>query len=70
MGKVKVSKYWKGVIAGAVPVAAAVAAAVDDGHIDAGEWIPIGIAILGALGVIAVPNKPAADADTIPGYGR
>ncbi|WP_433465693.1 hypothetical protein [Spirillospora sp. CA-128828] len=63
----RISKYWKGVIAGCGPVLLAVQAAADDGYVDAGEGIVIGIAVLVALGVIATPNK-TTDADTLPGY--
>ena len=63
----KVSKYWKGVVAGLGPVLLVVQAAVDNGSIDAGEGIGIGIAVLVALGVIATPNR-TADPDTLPGY--
>lgn len=67
---VKVSKYWKGVVAGATPVLIAVQSAVGDGRIDVGEWIAIGLTALAAVGVIAVPNAKAADVDTVPGYRR
>lgn len=53
----KISRYWKGVIAGAGPVLAAVQGAADDGHIDAMEWLTIGGALLIAFGVWRVPNK-------------
>ena len=53
----KISAYWKSVIAGLAPVLAAVQAAVDDGHFDVSEGITIGIAVLVALGVYAVPNS-------------
>jgi hypothetical protein len=53
----KISKYWKGVIAGAAPVLAAIQAGVDDGHIDVGEWLTIAGAVLIAFGVWRVPNK-------------
>ncbi|GAA2298213.1 hypothetical protein GCM10010402_66000 [Actinomadura luteofluorescens] len=63
-----INKYWKGVIAGAGPVLLAVQAAVDNGSVDAGEGVAIGIAVLVALGVIATPNKPKTDPDTLPAY--
>lgn len=53
----KVSAYWKSVIASLAPVLAAVQAAGDDGRFDINEGITIGIAVLVALGVYAVPNK-------------
>lgn len=53
----RISRYWKAVIAGAAPVLAAVQAAVDDGHIDVGEGLTIAGALLVAFGVWRVPNK-------------
>lgn len=55
----KISKYWKGVIAGAAPVLLAIQSAVTDSTITTGEGVAIGIAVLAALGVIATPNKQA-----------
>lgn len=55
----KISAYWKGLIAGLGPVILAAQAAVDDGHIDSTEWVTIAVAGLVWLGVIAVPNKQA-----------
>lgn len=63
----KVSRYWKGVIASSTPVLLGVQAAVTDGRITSGEWVPIGIAVLVAVGVIATPNKQS-DPDTLPAY--
>lgn len=63
----RISRYWKGVIAGSVPVALAVQAAVTDSRIEPTEWIPIGIAVLAALGVVRVPNK-TDDPDTLPQF--
>ncbi|WP_242908663.1 hypothetical protein [Actinomadura terrae] len=65
---VKISAYWKGVIAGLAPVLATVQAATDDGRLDTSELITIGGALLVALGVWRVPNKP--EPDTLPGYRR
>ncbi|MFI0357312.1 hypothetical protein [Actinomadura sp. 9N407] len=56
----KISKYWKGVIAGAGPVLYAVQAAVTDSQVTTSEGITIGLAVLVALGVYAVPNRTAA----------
>lgn len=57
----RISRYWKGVVAGLGPVLLAVQAAAGDGSVDAGEGIAIGIAVLVAVGVIATPNKPDTD---------
>lgn len=65
----RISKYWKGVIASSAPVLLTVQAATSDGGIDASEGIGIGIAVLVALGVIATPNR-TSDPDTLPGYRR
>lgn len=65
----RISKYWKGVIAGLGPVLLAVQAAASDGGIDASEGIGIGIAVLVALGVIATPNRQT-DPDTLPSFRR
>jgi hypothetical protein len=57
----KISAYRKSVIAGAGSVLLAAQAAVSDGRIDSAEWIPIGVAVLVALGVFAktVPIRSA-----------
>jgi hypothetical protein len=64
----RISKYWKGVIASSTPVLLAVQAAAGDGQITSGEWIPIGIAVLAAVGVVRVPNRTPTDPDTLPAY--
>ncbi|MEV3925136.1 hypothetical protein [Actinomadura coerulea] len=65
----KISRYWKGVIAGAGPALLALQAAVDNGSVDAGEGVAIGIAVLVALGVITTPNKTDVP-DLLPSYRR
>lgn len=55
----QVSKYWKGVIAGASPVLMAVLAVVTDGVITTAEVVTIALAVAAAVGVIAVPNAKA-----------
>lgn len=54
----KVSEYWKTVIAGAGSVLIVVQSAVSDGGINGSEGITIGIAVLVALGVWAKANRP------------
>src|SRR5690606_41448433 len=58
-GHVKISAYWKSVIASRAPVLATVQAAADDGAFDSSEGITIAIALLIAFGVYRVPNKQA-----------
>lgn len=53
----KISKYWKAVIAGLTPVLVTVQSAVDDGRVDVGEGLAIAGALLIAFGVWRVPNK-------------
>lgn len=53
----KISAYWKTVVASLAPVLAAVQAATDDGHVDVGEGLVIAGAVLVAFGVWSVPNK-------------
>lgn len=53
----KISKYWKAVIAGSGPVLLAAQAAVTDGAVDGQEWLTIGLAVLVAAGVWRVPNR-------------
>lgn len=65
----RISKYWKGVVAGLGPVLLAIQAATSDGGVDASEGIGIGMAVLVALGVIATPNRQT-DPDALPGYRR
>jgi hypothetical protein len=55
---VKIAKYWKTVVAALVAGGTIAQAALTDDTITSGEWVAIGLAVLGALGVWAVPNKP------------
>jgi len=52
-------KYAKFAVAAAMAGLTALAAAITDDHVTNAEWIAIGLAVLGALGVWAVPNKPS-----------
>ncbi|AYN37983.1 hypothetical protein D9753_02335 [Streptomyces dangxiongensis] len=55
----KVSRYWKAVVAGA----GAAAAAVQDGTVTAAETVTVVLSVLGGLGFTwAVPNRPQAPA--------
>lgn len=54
-------KYAKFIVAALIAGAVALQAALTDDHVTNTEWLTIGIAVLGALGVWAVPNKPAVE---------
>jgi hypothetical protein len=56
----KLSAYVKTVVAAAAAGAVAVNAAVTDSVVTNGEWVTIGLAVLGALGVYAAPNASKA----------
>lgn len=54
----RISKYWKAVVAGAAAGSASLATALQDGILTTGEGITAALAVLGALGVTwAVPNQ-------------
>lgn len=52
-------KYAKFAVAAGIAGLTAVAAAITDDHITNAEWVAIGLAVLGAIGVYVVPNRPA-----------
>ena len=54
----KIAAYWKTIVAALAAGAIAAQAAISDGTITNGEWLAIGLAVLGAFGVWATPNKP------------
>jgi hypothetical protein len=55
----KVSRYWKAIVAGIVAGAGTAGTAVQDGTVTAGEAAAIVLAVLGGLGFTwAVPNRP------------
>ena len=57
----KVSKYWKAVVAAVVAGAGTAGAAVQDGTVTTGEAAAIVLAVFGGLGFTrAVPNRPQA----------
>ncbi|MFI5973495.1 hypothetical protein [Streptomyces sp. NPDC051452] len=59
----KVSRYWKAVVAAVVAGGGTAAAAVQDGHITAAETVTIVLSVLGGLGFTwAVPNRPQTPA--------
>ena len=58
--------YTKSILAGLSAVLVLAVNLVGEG-IDMAEWIQLGIAFVGALGVLAVPNGPAAPAHVVDG---
>jgi hypothetical protein len=54
----KVSRYWKAIVAAGVAGSGTAAAAVQDGKVTAAEVVTIVLSVLGGLGFTwAVPNK-------------
>lgn len=53
--------YAKTVVATVIAGATAVGAAITDNTITGTEWVGIGLAVLTALGVYAVPNSSKGD---------
>jgi hypothetical protein len=53
-------KYAKFIVAGLIAGLTVLASAITDDVITNAEWVNIGLAALGAIGVLLVPNKPAA----------
>jgi hypothetical protein len=66
----KFSKYAKTAVSAVAAGAVALTAALTDSSVSPGEWVTIGLAVLGALGVYAIPNAPAAKPDRQQTYGR
>jgi hypothetical protein len=61
----KVSRYWKAVVAAVVAGSGSAAAAVQDGTVTAAEAVTILLSVLGGLGFTwAVPNR--AKTPTVP----
>lgn len=57
----RISKYWKAVVAAVAAGAAALATALDDGTVTTQEGLTAVLAVLGALGLTwAVPNRQTA----------
>lgn len=54
-------RYAKFIVAVLIAGGVALQAALTDDHVTNAEWLTIGIAVLGALGVWAVPNKPEVE---------
>lgn len=55
----KVSSYAKFVVAAVLAAATALTVAVGDGGFSSSDAVTVVLAVLSALGVYAVPNKPA-----------
>lgn len=52
------SAYAKTIAAAIATAAITLQVVMSDGTVTTSEWITVGLAALGALGVYAVPNKP------------
>jgi hypothetical protein len=57
----KVPEYAKTVVATVTAGATVLGSALTDNNISGTEWVGIGLAVLTALGVYAVPNAPKSD---------
>lgn len=54
----KVARYWKAIVAGAVAGSSAAATALQDGQLTPVEVVTIVVAVVGGLGLTwAVPNR-------------
>lgn len=61
----RLSRYAKAIVAAFAAGLGAMAAAAEDDVISLQEWVTVGIAAVGALGVTwAVPNKTPQNGDT------
>jgi hypothetical protein len=54
----KLAHYWKALVAFLSPVVIVVQSAVTDDVITQEEWVKIGVAVVAAVGVLVVANKP------------
>lgn len=52
-------KYAKFAVAAGIAGLTALAAAITDDHVSNAELVTIGLAVLGAVGVYVVPNRPS-----------
>ena len=52
-------RYAKFLVAAGIAGLTALAAAITDDHISNAEWVTVGLAVLGAVGVYVVPNRPS-----------
>lgn len=60
----KVSRYWKAIVAAVAAGAGSAGTALQDGKVTAPEAVTIALAVLAALGFTwAVPNRPATAAE-------
>lgn len=57
----------KFIVAALATVAVALQSAITDGAITRAEWVAVGVAALGAVGVYLVPNKPEAGSQSVSG---
>ncbi len=52
------SKYLKSIVAVVIAALTALQAAISDSVVTQNEWVIIALAVVGAIGVFAVPNTP------------
>lgn len=62
----RVPEYAKTIVAAVVAGGTVLASAITDNSISGTEWVGIGLAVLTALGVYAVPNAPASKPRDLP----
>lgn len=53
-----IPRYWKALVATLAPVYLAIDTAVFDDVVTQRDWVEVGVAVLAALGVLAVRNAP------------
>lgn len=51
-------KYAKFIVAAGVAGLTVLASAITDDKVTSSEWVAIALAVLGAIGVYVIPNKP------------
>jgi hypothetical protein len=56
-----IGRYAKSIVAAVLGAGYTLQAALSDNEVTNTEWVGIGLAVLVALGVWAVPNTPAPD---------
>lgn len=54
----KISPYLKAVVAVATAGLIALKPLLASGHLTGSDWVTVALAVLGAIGVYAIPNRP------------